>query len=596
LDYQPVLNRDAMASYFKDYLRTVLPKMLEPYKKEDGTPYDIYKDGLKIYGSIDSKMQLMAEEAVSERMNELQRQFDNAWYGEKWWGDDRWLEDAMRNSERWKRMAADGKKEAAIVQYFKTVKVPMTIFMWENGKPAEDERIMTPLDSIKYYFRQLNTGFMASDPKTGLIKAWVGGTDFNFFQYDHCRSRRQVGSTFKPIVYAKAVQSGIRPCEYIPNKLIAYGEDHTTKDGWDVKEEDKANYWLPHNSDGGYSGSYSMEGALTNSVNVVSANLIFRVGVDPVRDMAKAMGVTNELQRDLSIALGTSDISLFDMMKVYGTFAARGKRPEPISVLKVVTRDGRVVVDFEKLNNPANWQQVLSPDHSDIMTKMMRSVVSDGTATRLNSKYNVSSNIAGKTGTTQSQADGWFMCYTPNIVCGAWVGGMTPAVKFRDMNTGQGAASALPICGLFLQKVYKTPQYAAMKAEKFPEPSKWVKDSMNCEPHIYAPGELEEEMELDTVGVQYPVDFMNEKPAVPQDDPNDLREKSNGNNNSANSMPPEKTSATSVAAPKVEIKTQPNYKPASTKPVPTPTTVPVAPKPATAPPPSSKQSKINIGN
>jgi membrane carboxypeptidase/penicillin-binding protein len=228
------------------------------------------------------------------------------------------------------------------------------------------------------------------------------------------------------------------------------------------------------------------------------------------------------------------------------------------------------------------------------MTKMMRSVVSDGTAARLNSKYNVSTNIAGKTGTTQSQADGWFMCFTPNIVCGAWVGGMTPAVKFRDMSSGQGAASALPICGLFLQKLYKTPQFAAMKDEKFPELSKWVKDSMNCDPHIFAEGELERlNSELDTVGVQYPVDFMNEKPTTPQDDPNDLREKPSGTS-SANNMPPEKT--ITPPAPKVELKPQPNYKPASTKPVPTPTTIPVAPKTAPPPPPSVKQSKTNIGN
>lgn len=556
LDYQPVLTRDAMASYFKDYLRTILPKMLEPYRKDDGTAYDIYKDGLKIYGSIDSKMQILAEESVTERMNDLQRQFDNDWNGDKWWGDDRWLDDAMRNSDRWKRLAAEGKKEATIIQHFKTAKINMTIFMWENGKPAEDERTMTPLDSIKYYFRQLNTGFMVTDPRTGLIKAWVGGTDFNFFQYDHCRARRQVGSTFKPIVYTKAVQSGIRPCEYVSNKLTAYGEDGMTKDGWDVEEKEKDKYWLPHNSDGSYSGSYSLEGALTNSVNVVTANLIYRVGIDPVRELAKNMGVTNELQRDLSIALGTSDISLFDMMKVYGTFAARGRRPEPVSVLKVVTRDGKVVVDFSKTNNPASWQQVISTDHADIMTKMMRSVVSDGTASRLTYKYGINNEIAGKTGTTQSQADGWFMCFTPNLVCGAWVGGMTPAVRFRDMSSGQGAASALPICGLFLQKLYKTPQYAALKNEKFVEPAKWIKDSMECEPHIYGPGELEDDSSaVDTSGVSYPAGFFDEKPNNPQADPNDLREKPSGNNN--NAPQPDKTSATTPPSGKPEVKTTP---------------------------------------
>ncbi len=494
LDYQPVLTRDAMGSYFKDYLRTQMPKLLEPYTKDDGSPYDIYKDGLKIYTSIESQIQLVAEEAVSERMSELQKTFDNHWSGEKWWGDDRWIEDAMRNSSRWKQRTVDGWDEKKIRQDFNKKEL-MTIPTWENGKPAEDEREMTPLDSIKYYFRQLNTGFMVTDAKTGLIKAWVGGTDFNFYQYDHVRARRQVGSTFKPIVYAKAIQAGIRPCEYIPNRLTAYMPDGTTKSAYSLTEEEKADpklAWAPRNSDEGYSGSYSLEGALTNSVNVVSANLISRVGYDAVAQLAKEMGVTTDMQRDLSIALGTADISLYDMMKVYGTFAARGRRPELMPVLKVTDRDGKVIADFTKEILPEKWQQVLSKDHADMMTKMMKSVVNDGTAGRLRYKYDLNNDIAGKTGTTQNHSDGWFMCYTPNLVCGAWVGGMTPAVRFRDMSYGQGAYMALPVCALFLQKLYKKATYSALKDEKFPEPSKWVKDSMNCDPKMYSQEELAE--------------------------------------------------------------------------------------------------------
>jgi penicillin-binding protein 1A len=495
LDYQPVLNRDAMGSYFKDYLRTTMPKLLEPYKKEDGTPYDIYKDGLKIYTTIESQIQVMAEEAVIERMSELQRTFDNHWSGEKWWGDDKWLEDGMRNSNRWKVLAADGWKEEKIRQHFMKDKVPMTIFKWENGKPGEEEKTtFTPLDSIKYYFRQLNTGFMVTDAKTGLIKAWVGGTDFNFYQYDHVRSKRQVGSTFKPIVYAKAVQAGIRPCEYISNRLMAYMPDQTTKPASELTDEERANpqlAWAPRNSDESYSGSYSLEGALTNSVNVITANLINRLGFNAVSQLAKDMGVTSEMQRDLSIALGSADISLYDMMKVYGTFAARGRRPELMPVLRVTTRDGKEVVDFTKQIAPQKWQQVLSNDHADMMTKMMKSVVNDGTAGRLRYKYDLNNDIAGKTGTSQNHSDGWFMCYTPNLVCGAWVGGITPAVRFRDMSLGQGAYMALPVCALFLQKLYKNPLYAALKNEKFPEPPKWVKDSMNCDPKIFSQDEME---------------------------------------------------------------------------------------------------------
>jgi penicillin-binding protein 1A len=552
LNYQVTLNRDYMASYFKDYLRTQMAKLLEPYKKDDGKPYDIYNDGLKIYTSIDSKMQIMAEEAVHERMSKLQSQFDSHWSGQKWWGDDKWLEDAMKNSDRWKKLALEGWNEKRIRQHFVSTKIPITLFAWENGKPSEDERTITPYDSIKYYFRQLNTGFMALDPKTGLVKAWVGGTDFNYYQYDHVKSRRQVGSTFKPIVYAKAIQAGVRPCDYVPNSLTAYMSDGTTKSGYDVTEDEKKSgkAWVPHNSDeDGYSGEYSLEGALTNSVNVVSAYLIHKIGYRPVQDLAKLMGVTSELQSDLSISLGTADISLFDMMKVYGTFATRGKRPEPISVLKVATRDGKVIADFTKDINPAKWQQVLTTDEADIMTRMMQSVVKEGTAERLRSTYDLNNDIAGKTGTTQSQSDGWFMGFTPNIVVGAWVGGITPAVHFRDIDLGQGAHMALPICGIFLKKLYGTPQYAAMKKDKFSEPAKWIKDSMDCVHRHYAEDENQEANPLNLLDS---LNMLNPQPVFPEEK-QDQREKFPEEDHS---LSVDKNDGQQLPLPKPEVKTQ----------------------------------------
>ncbi len=548
LNYQPFLSRDNMAPYFKDYLRTLVPKMLEGLKKEDGSPYDIYQDGLKIYTSVDSKMQIMAEEAVTERMSKLQKQFDDHWSGGKWWGDDKWLENAMKNSDRWKRLAADGWNEKIIRAHFTSTKIPVTIFAWDNGKPSEDERNITPLDSIKYYFRQLNTGFMVMDSKTGLVKAWVGGTDFNFFQYDHVRSRRQVGSTFKPIVYAKAIQAGISPCGYIPNALTAYMSDGTTKSGYDVSKEEKESgkAWIPHNSDDeGYSGAYSLEGALTKSVNVVSANLISRIGYRQVQELAKNMGVTSEMQNDMSIALGTADISLFDMIKVYGTFAARGRRPEPITVLYVTTRDGKLIADFRKDINPAKWPQILSTDHADIMTRMMQSVVKEGTAERLSRTYDLSNDIAGKTGTTQSQADGWFMGYTPNLVVGAWVGGITPAVRFRSIDLGQGANMALPICAIFLKKLYSTPQFAALKLEKFPQPAKWIIDSMDCSHKIYYDDENAENDIISDSLNQIAPELLNPN-AESIDDPNsnenhDLRNGREGGNPAGKSRKPEQS-------------------------------------------------------
>ena len=540
LSYQPVLNHDEMASYFKDYLRTTVPKILESYKKEDGTFYDIYKDGLKIITSIDSEMQVLAEQVMNERMSKLQKVFDDHWSGagQKWWIDDKILEDAMHQSERWKKLAADGLSAQRIRDNFTKTKIPMTVFAWDNDAPSEDDRNFTPLDSIKYYFRQLNAGFSVVDPKTGLVKVWVGGTDFNYFQYDHVHSRRQVGSTFKPIVYAAAIQSGVRPCEYIPNRWRAYLPDGTTKNAYDLTEEERKDTWSPRNSDdAGYRGSYSMEGALTNSVNVVSAYLINKIGIDAVRNLAKNMGVSTDIQRDLSISLGTAEISLYDMMRVYSTFAARGKRVEPVTVLKIISRDGKTIADFTpQIKALANAPQILSVDQADIMTRMMKSVVDDGTGSRLRYNYDLNNDLAGKTGTTQSHADGWFMCYTPNLVCGAWVGGVLPIVRFRDMNLGQGAYTALPLCGMFLQKLYKLPHFAALKIEKFPEPAKWIKDSMNCEHKKYTFDEIVEIDSLrsrDTTNHFLPADFTdsltrttaNNKIAPQRTEDHDLRDK-----------------------------------------------------------------------
>ena len=336
--------------------------------------------------------------------------------------------------------------------------------------------------------------------------------------------------------------------------------DGSTKNGYDVEESEKEKAWIPKNSGEGYSGSYSLEGALTNSINVVSANLIHRVGVTAVRTLAKDMGVTNELQNDMSIALGSADISLFDMIKVYGTFATRGRRPEPTVVLKVTTRDGKVIADFGKDIHPEKWQQVLTTDQADMMTKMMKSVVDEGTAGRLRYNYDLNNDIAGKTGTTQSQADGWFMCFTPNLVCGAWVGGITPAVRFREMSLGQGAYTALPLSGLFLQKLYKTPQYSALKNEKFAPLSKAIIDSMECAHKSFTDDERSEmaaentQDSLNTL-IQKGTLLPMEKPTMETDDNYDLRNGDGKKDGKNDGLKPLQSATLPTAKP--EIKSQP---------------------------------------
>ena len=466
-DYHPAMERGGVAAYFREYLRlNELPDVLDSILKPNGEAYDLYKDGLKVYTTLDSKMQQYAEEAAQEQMSHLQKVFKEHWEGQKPWGDDGVIDQAMRNSDRFKRMADEGIKIDKIRRVFNT-KINMNVFSWED----EGDRLMSPMDSIRYYHSLLDVGFMAMDPRNGQIKAWVGGDNFSYIQYDHVRSRRQVGSTFKPIVYCKAIEIGVRPCEYIHNRQVEFGG------------------WKPKNADNRYLGSYSLEGALTSSVNVISAQLIMKTGVNAVRELAAKMGVTSDIPKDGTIALGTADISLYDMMKVYGTFANRGKRPEPVGILKIMTRDGKTIVDYSK-PDLTKQEQVISEDHADMMVKMMRSVVDEGTAGRLRYKYNIESDFAGKTGTTQDFSDGWFMGFSPAIVVGAWVGGESRNVRFRDFSLGQGAATALPVCGLFLSKVYKDPQFAGYKAAKFPTPPKWILDTMECAHRIFSEDEM----------------------------------------------------------------------------------------------------------
>jgi penicillin-binding protein 1A len=465
-DYNPK-SESRLAPYFREYVRkNELPEILSQCSKSNGKAYDMYRDGLKIYTTLDSSMQEYAESAVRENMTRIQASFQEHWAGQNPWGEDKVIDNAMKSSNRYLRMADDRVSKKEIIKAFNT-KMPMRLFNWGAN---EQMAMMSPLDSIKHYYAMMYTGFMAMDPHTGKIKAWVGGNDYDYMQYDHVRSRRQVGSTFKPIVYANAIRKGQKPCDYISNRRVSYGN------------------WEPKNADGNYGGSYSMEGALTNSVNVVSVQLIQKHGVESTRALAKEMGVSNEIPKDATIALGTADISLFDMMKVYGTIANRGKRPEPIGIAKIADRDGKIIWETAKADI-AKQPQVLKPEEADMMVKMMKSVVDEGTAGRLRWKYGISGDIAGKTGTTQSYADGWFMGFTPNLVVGAWVGGESPAVRFRDFSLGQGAATALPTCGLFLQKLYNDPRYGNIKTDKFPTPPKWILDSMECAHRIYSEDE-----------------------------------------------------------------------------------------------------------
>ena len=465
-------SNDGLATYFREYLRTsAMPRILKNLKKEDGSDYNLYTDGLKIYTTLNSQMQRYAEEAVAKHMVTLQQQFDRHWKNYKNgkpWGDDKWIDDQLRRSERWANLNDAGLSETQILENFQKP-VRMTVFSWKDGG-SESDTTMTPLDSVRYYFCLLNCGFMAMDHHNGYVRAWVGGTNFKYFKFDHNLSKRQVGSTFKPIVYAAAIQDSVRPCQFFPNQL--------------VKLED----WEPHNADERYGGYYTMVGALQKSVNVVAAQLIERVGIQKTIDLATKMGVTAKLPREFGISLGAADISLYDMMKVYGTLANKGVRPDPVVVLKVTDRNGNVLYDYEeelkkdpKLNLS---ERALTVDQAATMTRMLQQVINYGTGARLRSGFGIQGDFAGKTGTTQNQSDGWFICYNPELVTGAWVGGESPAVRFRDMSLGQGSAMALPIVAWFWHKVANDRKYGKLLTEKFPEPSPAVLGQFGCPPWI----------------------------------------------------------------------------------------------------------------
>jgi len=453
--HEDIGNNEGLGTYFREYLRTKeLPKILKEIFKEDGSPYNIYTDGLKIYTTLDSRMQKHAEGAVFKHMSYLQKEFVKHWKGykeEKPWGDDKWIDEQVKKSERYQTLKSQGYADALIDSIFK-IPTPMKIFTWSK-EPVEIDTLMAPLDSVRYYFTLLNCGFMAMEHRNGYVKAWVGGTDFKYFKYDHILSKRQVGSTFKPIVYAAALNDSIEPCKFFRNS--------------EVTIED----WSPKNSDNSYGGWYSVIGGLTYSANVIAAQLIEKVGIQKTIDLAKKMGVTSTLPREFGISLGAADISLYDMMKVYGTIANKGLRPDPVTILRIEDRYGNPIYDYEEMvkADPAIGPSVRALDTliAGTMTRMMQSVVIYGTANALRSQFCTHCDFAGKTGTTQNHSDGWLIAYNPTLVTGAWVGGPSPAVRFRSMGLGSGAAMALPIVGNFWYSVSIDPKSAKITQEKF---------------------------------------------------------------------------------------------------------------------------------
>lgn len=483
LNYSPEAHNEGLATYLRKYIqRSWLKQWIKENKKPNGDDYNIYLDGLKIYTTIDSRMQKNAEDAVVAHMKKLQAEFfvqntkernpTTPFLDLEKFEIDNIMERGIKTSARWKALKAQGKSENEIRASFKK-KIGMTVFDW-NSDSYEKDTIMTPMDSIRYYKTFLRTAMMSMEPQTGHVKAWVGGADYKHFQYDNViQGSRQAGSTFKPFVYAAAIdQLRYSPCDSLPDTQYCI----------EAGKHGNIESWCPKNSDGKYSGeNRTLKSALANSVNTITARLIDQVGPGSVARIAKNMGIGKEILPVPAIALGVPEVNVFEMVGAYGTFANQGVYVKPVVVTRIEDKYGTVLYEYVP-----ETKDVLSKDVSYAMVNLMEGVTQGGSGTRLRTvghnkwkpeydeiitgyPYQLTNPIAGKTGTTQNQSDGWFMGMVPNLVTGVWVGGEERATHFKSIRYGQGAAMALPIWGLYMKANYENEALGVSK-EAFEKP------------------------------------------------------------------------------------------------------------------------------
>ncbi len=448
---------DGTATYFREYVREFMRKWMKENPKTNGESYNIYRDGLKIYVTLDSRLQHNAEEAMSEHMSNLQRVFFKQqkknktapFYDLEKSQIDRTMLSSMKRSDRWRKMKKNGASEKDIKASF-YVETPMKIFSWKG----DIDTLLTPYDSIRHNKHILQSGLLSTDPTTGHVKAWVGGIDYKHFQYDHVKQgKRQVGSTFKPFVYATALnQLGLSPCDEFPNTpyTIPAGKYHLDED------------WTPRNSGEEYGGLRTLKNALANSINVISANLIDQTTPQNVVKMAKNLGVESDIPAVPSIALGSVELSLYEMVGALNTFANKGMYVKPMMILRIEDKNGTILEEFTP-----ETREVLSESIAYTTINLMEGVTRYGSGVRLRTSggkypdkvvtgypYQFDNPIAGKTGTTQNQSDGWFIGLVPNLSTGVWVGGEERAIHFADLTRGQGATMALPIWALYMKRNY----------------------------------------------------------------------------------------------------------------------------------------------
>ncbi len=462
LDYKSIKPSEGTAAYFREQIRKQLKDWVAEYNKVEGKSIDIYNDGLVIHTTINKKIQNMAEASMAQHMAVLQKAFESEWGNAGAWKNPKIYNTIVQKTEFYQKLKQEGKSEQEILKKLNE-KTDKQVFTWL----AKDIQKLSVIDSIQQSIKTLQAGFVALNPSNGAVKAWIGGIDFEYFKFDHViQSKRQVGSTFKPFVYAAALESGVKPCDYFPASDVTY----TNLEGWTPTNSDNEDYTHIN---------VNMQEAMRKSMNTVSVRLMEETGIARVLQLAKDAGIESDLPKVPSLALGTAELSLLELASAYAAFVNKGIAVNPYFITKITDNSGKVLAEFKP---EIKSEAAFSEQTRQIILEMMQSVVKSGTASRLSWKYKLSQDIAGKTGTTQNNRDGWFVGLLPNLVTVSWVGADNGAVGFKSTSVGQGANSALPLFGLFMQKVNADAQTKKMYNKRFPNPDAKVLRMMDCPP------------------------------------------------------------------------------------------------------------------
>ncbi len=463
LDYQYFNHDHGLAPYFRSAIKQELTEILKRYKKEDNSPYDLYKDGLIIHTTLDHKMQSLAEKAMREHMKVLQDDYEKSFANDAPWKTNTDLiENTVKSSNLYKKYKNQGIDGDQIMDSL-SKKKDVELFDWKGNITEKASSI----DSLQHYLKFLNTGMIAIDPKTGAVQAYLGGIDYRYFKYDHVsQSKRQIGSTFKPFVYTTAIENGMKPCSYFSTKEITY----TDLDDWTPKNaSEEEDPYL----------NFTLEKALSNSVNTIAVKVLNEVGIPKVVDQIRKLGISDSLSQKPAMALGTDGIKIKDLAGAYASYVNRGTAVKPFFISKIEDKNGNLIASFEP-------EVIETPAYSEytrqILLEMMKSTVEKGTAARLRTSYQLKNDIAGKTGTTQDNKDGWFIGITPNLVTVTWVGNDNYNIGFKTTAMGQGANTALPIFAKLYQKMNEDSTFDHITKSKFETPSEEVLNDLDCIP------------------------------------------------------------------------------------------------------------------